>query len=316
MKEFDLIRQYFTPANNPGDVALGVGDDAALLRVPPDHELVVTVDTLVQGVHFPVDTPPGAIGHKALAVNLSDLAAMGATPRWVTLALTLPGEDDPWLAAFARGFLDLARTHEVALVGGDTTRGPLTLTVQAMGVIPTGAALRRDGARPGDAVLVTGTVGDAALGLRELGRGRADPRLRTRLDRPEPRVAAGRALRDLASACIDVSDGLAQDLGHVLAASGVGATLEAARLPLSPAFREAMGTEDVDWSLPLAGGDDYELLFTAPPAAVEALCRTLSGLGCPATVIGRIETEPGLRILDPQGNPLPLERGGYAHFDS
>ncbi|MBK1691584.1 thiamine-phosphate kinase [Ectothiorhodospira mobilis] len=316
MKEFDLIRCYFTPADLPGDVHLGVGDDAALLCVPPDHELVVSVDTLVQGVHFPVDTPSGAIGHKALAVNLSDLAAMGATPRWVTLALTLPGEDTAWVEAFARGFLDLARSHEVALVGGDTTRGPLTLTVQAMGVVPTGAALRRDGARPGEAILVTGTVGDAALALRELGRGRADPRLRARLDRPEPRVAAGRALRGLASACIDVSDGLAQDLGHILAASGVGATLETARLPLSPAFREVMGTEDVDWSLPLAGGDDYELLFTAPQGAVEALCRTLAGLGCPATVIGRTETEPGLRILDPQGNPLPLERGGYAHFDS
>lgn len=315
MKEFDLIRRYFTPTDTPGDVSLGVGDDAALLCPPPGHELAVSVDTLVRGVHFPVDTPPEAIGHKALAVNLSDLAAMGATPRWVTLALTLDGEDAAWVEAFARGFLALARSHEVALVGGDTTRGPLSITVQAMGVVPAGTALRRSGARAGDAVLVTGSVGDAALALRELGQGALDPRLRARLDRPEPRVSAGRALRGLASACIDVSDGLAQDLGHVLTASGVGATLETARLPLSAAFREVQG-DAVDWGLPLAGGDDYELLFTAPQAAVGPLCRTLAGLGCAASVIGRIETAPGLRILDPQGNPLSLQRGGYTHFDS
>ncbi|EHQ52191.1 thiamine-monophosphate kinase [Ectothiorhodospira sp. PHS-1] len=317
MKEFDLIRRHFTQAPRHPDVILGVGDDAALLRVPPGHELVVSVDTLIQGVHFPAQTPPAAVGHKALAVNLSDLAAMGAMPRWITLALTLPDQDPDWLGAFARGLLDLARQHGVELVGGDTTRGPLSITVQIMGVAPVGAALRRRGARPGDRIMVTGTPGDAALALQRMLAGQAldpDDPLRRRLDRPTPRVAAGLALRGLASACIDISDGLCQDLGHVLTASGVGATLRTSDLPLSAAFLAHMPAEGIDWSLPLAGGDDYELLFTVPPERVPRVHERLAGTGCPVTEIGEIEAESGLRVLDPAGDRLSLDRGGYDHF--
>ncbi|MCG5500464.1 thiamine-phosphate kinase [Ectothiorhodospira lacustris] len=319
MKEFDLIRRYFTQAPRHTDVVLGVGDDAALLRVPPGHELAVSVDTLIRGVHFPPQTPPAAVGHKALAVNLSDLAAMGATPRWITLALTLPEQEPDWLEGFARGLLNLAGQHGVELVGGDTTRGPLSITVQIMGVVPAGAALRRRGARPGDRIMVTGTPGDAALALQRLLAGQPldpDDPLRRRLDRPTPRMAAGLALRGLATACIDISDGLCQDLGHVLAASGVGATLRTSDLPLSAAFLAHMPAERVDWSLPLAGGDDYELLFTVPQPQVALVHERLAGTGCPVAEIGVIEAEPGLRVLDSVGDRLALDRGGYDHFQT
>ncbi|SEP83494.1 thiamine-monophosphate kinase [Ectothiorhodospira magna] len=317
MKEFDLIRRYFTQAPRHPDVILGVGDDAALLRVPPGHELVVSVDTLIQGVHFPLQTPPAAVGHKALAVNLSDLAAMGALPRWITLALTLPDQNPDWLETFAQGLLDLARQHEVELVGGDTTRGPLSITVQVMGLVPTGTALRRQGARPGDRIMVTGTPGDAALALQRLLAGQTldpDDPLVQRLDRPTPRVAAGLAVRDLATACIDISDGLCQDLGHILTASGVGATLHTSALPLSPAFLSGHPVDSIDWTLPLTGGDDYELLFTVPPEHIAAVHQALAIAGCLVTEIGEIEARPGLRVLGPTGNRLLLERSGYDHF--
>ncbi|OOG25207.1 thiamine-phosphate kinase [Thioalkalivibrio denitrificans] len=315
MSEFDLIRNYFTWPASREDVTLGVGDDGALLRVPPGQELVVCVDTLAAGVHFPDETPADALGHKALAVNLSDLAAMGAEPAWATLALTLPAADEDWVGAFSEGFRSLAEEYGVALVGGDTTRGPLSITVQVMGFVPRGHALRRDGARPGDGIYVTGTLGDAALGLRHWTQRTTDGphvhALLARLMRPVPQVAAGLALRGLAGAAIDLSDGLLADLGHVLDASGTGAAINLAQLPLSDAFRAVSG-DAPDWSLPLSGGDDYELLFTLAPD-MEARAREV--LPVPFTRIGTIEASPGIRVTDGEGQPFSPSRSGYRHFN-
>ena len=297
-------------------MALGVGDDAALLRVPPGQQLAVTVDTLVAGVHFPHETDAVSIGHKALAVNLSDLAAMGAEPAWVTLALTLPQADEDWLAGFSRGFLELAEGCGVSLVGGDTTRGPLSITVQASGFVPDGAALRRGGARPGDALCVTGALGDAGLGLAWLLGERILPAkvgqaVRARLDRPTPRVAAGLTLRGLASAAIDVSDGLVADLGHVLQASGVGATVDVDALPLSEPVRMQSDARE----LALGSGDDYELLFAVAPAHLLQALERLQAQGLRCTCIGRIEVEPGLRLTDGEGRPYAADiQRGYDHF--
>jgi thiamine-monophosphate kinase len=312
--EFSLIDQYFRRSGaERADVALGIGDDAALLRVPDGQELVVTVDTLVAGVHFPADTPPEAIGHKALAVNLSDLAAMGATPAWVTLALTLPAAEHDWLEAFAAGFFALAMTHEVQLVGGDTTRGPLSITVQAMGLVPAGRALRRAGAREGDAILVTGCLGDAALALQQGAA--AITELRARLDTPQPRVAAGQALRELASSAIDISDGLLADLGHIVRASAVGAELWVDALPRSEAFRHALDREQPDWhALPLTGGDDYELCVTLPPERIETARARLVELGQPFTEVGRIHAGRGIRCRHEDGREYQPTSRGYDHF--
>ena len=272
--EFDVIAQLRERCALPrADVRVGIGDDGAVLRVPGGQQLVVAMDTLVEGVHFPRDTAAADIGWKALAVNLSDLAAMGAAPAWATLALTLPRALPRWLNDFAVGFARLARTHRVSLVGGDTTRGPLTVTVQAHGFVPSGAALLRAAARVGDAIYVSGTLGDAAAGLavaqrRLVGTRKADAAwLRARLDRPTPRVALGLALRGLAHAAIDVSDGLAADLTHVLDASRVGAEIDMTRLPCSSALRRATpdAAHRARWQL--AGGDDYELCFTVPRRA-------------------------------------------------
>ncbi len=298
-------------------MTLGVGDDCALLRVPPGQELAVSIDTLVAGVHFLPDCDPQSLGHKALAVSLSDLAAMGAEPAWATLALTLPADlprDRPdWLPGFCRGLDGLARAHGVALVGGDTTSGPLALSIQVHGLVPSGQAVRRSGAAPGDLVCVSGTLGDAGLALRGVLAGASVPEpLRRRLDWPQPRVALGLALRGLATAMIDCSDGLAADLGHILAASGAsgaGAELDLAALPLS-AEVAAIG----DWSLPLASGDDYELCFTLPPTQVQALTGLAEAGGVPVTVIGRIEPAPGLRLRRPDGTLHTLGRSGYDHF--
>jgi thiamine-monophosphate kinase len=313
--EFTLIEQYFQrPLPGRADVVLGIGDDAALLRVPEGQELVVTVDTLVAGVHFPPDTAPESIGHKALAVNLSDLAAMGATPAWATLALTLPAADHDWLRAFAEGFFTLADAHAVRLVGGDTTRGPLSLTVQAMGWVPRGQALRRAGARAGDAILVSGTLGDAALALRQLPT--ADPVLRARLERPQPRLAAGQALRDLASSAIDLSDGLLADLGHVATASGVAAELWVDALPRSARFRASLGgAEQPAWyALPLAGGDDYELCFTLPPTRLEAMRERMARLDLPVTQVGWIRAGQGITCHHEDGRDYRPAAAGYDHF--
>lgn len=311
--EFSLIDRIRRRAATRDDVVLGIGDDAALLRPPRGQELVVSADALNAGVHFPPDTGAADIGWKALAVNLSDLAAMGATPAWVTLSLSLPQADAGWLDAFLDGFLALAAQHRVALVGGDTTRGPLSIGVTALGFVPPGAALQRGGAQPGDEVWITGVPGEAAVALAQWRRGEAmQPGLRARLDRPTPRIAAGLALRGRAHACIDVSDGLAADLGHVLAASGVGASLELVRLPRT-AVLDAL-PDETRWHHQLGGGDDYELCFTAAPAQRDAITQALAGCDTPAQVIGRIDAAPGLRLRDPQGVLWQLPQRGWDHF--
>lgn len=317
--EFGLIARIQARAGSRPDVVLGIGDDAAVLRVPRGQELVVTTDTLVAERHFPRATAAREIGWKALAVNLSDLAAMGATPAWASLALTLPRIDIAWLDAFVGGFMALARRHGVALVGGDTTRGPLSVTVTAQGLVPRGKALRRDGARPGDAIYVSGSLGDAAAGLRVVRQAAASTRgaqvLRARLEHPQPRVALGLALRGVASAAIDVSDGLAQDLGHVLGASGVGAVLEVDALPASRALRAAGASTAARRRLLLAGGDDYELCFTVPPRREPRLAAIARRLRLPLTRIGTVLPAPGLALLDARARPVRLRRAGYDHFD-
>lgn len=314
MPEFDLIQRIARRAATRGDVALGIGDDAALLRVPAGNDLVVAMDVLNANVHFPRDTASADIGWKALAVNLSDLAAMGAAPAWCTLALSLPQADEAWLDGFLDGFLALAGAHGVALVGGDTTRGPLSVCVTAHGLVETGTALRRDAARVGDEAWVTGTLGDAAAALAQLQAGGvADAPLRARLDRPLPRVAFGAALRGIAHACIDLSDGLLQDLGHVCRASGVGAVVELDALPASPALR-ARSAGDTLRGEQACGGDDYELCFTAPAAARAQVVQAGEAAGLAVTRIGRIVEGQGVAAVDRDGAPWHPPRSGYAHF--
>ncbi|GAB1408504.1 thiamine-phosphate kinase [Thermomonas brevis] len=312
MAEFDLIVAIQARAAARGDVALGIGDDAALLQPPPGLQLAVAMDTLNAGVHFPDGSAPADIGWKALAVNLSDIAAMGATPAWCTLSLSLPAPDAGFVEGFLDGFLALADAHGVALVGGDTTRGPLSVCVTAHGFVEPGQALRRDGAQAGDEVWVSGTLGDAAAALTQWQAGDSlDPALRARLDRPTPRLALGRALRGIASACIDVSDGLLADLGHVCAASGVAARVELDALPASPALRQAFAGEALR-RLQSAGGDDYELCFTAPAAVRDAVLQRAADVG--ATRIGRIVEGQGVVALDADGAAWQPARAGYQHF--
>ncbi|MBL8262511.1 MAG: thiamine-phosphate kinase [Xanthomonadaceae bacterium] len=315
MPEFDLIARIHARAASRGDVVLGIGDDAAILRLPPDRDLVVAMDTLNTGVHFPEDTAPADIGWKALAVNLSDMAAMAATPAWCTLSLSLPQSDAVWVDDFLDGFLALAAQHEVALVGGDTTRGPLSVCVTIHGLVEPRGALRRSGARVDDDIWVTGTLGDAAGALRQWQTGIAiDPVLRARLDRPTPRVAAGFALAGIAHACIDVSDGLLADLAHVCRASRVGAALDVDALPASDALRDAFDRETAR-ALQSAGGDDYELCFTAPKTARISIESALFGCDVPATRIGRVTADAGLVVLhDADGGAWSPPRRGYEHF--
>lgn len=318
--EFSLIDRYFaTQGLRRADVWLGIGDDCALLVPPADQHLVLTLDTLVAGVHFFPDTDPEGLGHKALAVNLSDLASMGAAPTWATLALTLPRADEDWLGRFCRGLFALAERYGVQLVGGDTTHGPITtITIQAHGFIPPGLALCRDGAKPGDGIYVTGTLGDAGLALgAAFGKAMVAPEYRDyvqqRLERPEPRIAQGVALRGIAGAAIDVSDGLAQDLGHILERSRVGARLEVDRLSLSPALAASLD-RDAALATALAGGDDYELCFTVPPERAARLEQVAADWACRCTRIGVITAEPGLRLVRADGSAFHLERLGYDHF--
>jgi thiamine-monophosphate kinase len=311
--EFELIQRYILPyAGERADVVLGIGDDCALLSVPPHSHLAVSIDALVAGTHFFHDTNPTALGHKALAVSLSDLAAMGATPAWATLTLTLPESDVFWLDAFMQGFSALAKRFAVQLVGGDVTRGPLAVSVQVHGFLPAGEGMRRSGARPDDVILVTGTLGDAALALQltqQQASANADYQfLRERLDRPEPRVDFAQAIRALASAAIDLSDGLAGDLNHLCRQSDVSAVIDTAALPLSSAFRR-----HAEWSLAVSGGDDYELCFTLPVVHLSAAMAIADALQLQVSCIGSIKPGAGVSFVLPNGQRVDNLQA-YQHF--
>jgi len=323
MGEFDLIARYF---NRPARRAvLGVGDDCALLAPAPGMQLAVSSDMLVEGRHFLSTVDPRRLGHKALAVNLSDLAACGARPLAFTLALALPAVDEGWLEGFSQGLFALADTHGCDLVGGDTTRGPLNLCITVFGEVPPGAALLRSGARAGDDLWVSGTLGDARLAL-EAFRGTLSlpaglfEAARARMEQPAPRVALGQALRGIATSAADVSDGLVGDLGHILCASGVGATLDAdaamqcvAAVADGSARAAGLGTELLRM-VALSGGDDYELVFTAPSSARTAVAQAGLASATPVTRIGCIDADAGLRIVDAHGAPVVQRFGAFDHF--
>lgn len=316
--EFDLIDRYFArPSTHRNDVVVGIGDDGAILRVPAAAELVVVMDTLVAGVHFPLYTDPASIGFKAVAVNLSDLAAMGAEPAWATLALTLPDNNEQWLSAFSEGLFAALDLYNVALVGGDTTRGPLTITIQLHGFIPEGCALRRNGAQPGDEIYITGSIGDAGMALLAL-EGKITPQTEhreyfmQRLNRPQARVAEGMSLRGIANAAIDISDGLLADLGHILERSHVGALINIDAVPCSDAFL-AQNIQD-NRDIALSSGDDYELCFTVPQDKIALFQRVSTAWSCPCTRIGVIAAELGLRCTTKDGVLFSPRRLGYQHF--
>lgn len=316
MGEFDLIARYFKrPARRQ---PLGVGDDCALLAPAPGMQLAVSSDLLLEGRHFLSTVAPARLGHKSLAVNLSDLAACGARPVAFTLALALPRVQEDWLEGFSRGLFALADAHGCELVGGDTTRGPLAICITVFGEVPAGQALLRSGARPGDELWVSGTLGDARLAL-EVFRGTASvpqavfEAARLRLEQPTPRVALGLALRGIASAAIDLSDGLVGDIGHVLAQSGVGATVDVSRAAACVAAGQCV-PEAQRIALALSGGDDYELAFTAPAHAREAVLQAAGACGTAVTCIGRIEAAPGLRLVDGHGRPHPQTHVAFDHF--
>jgi thiamine-monophosphate kinase len=316
LSEFELIRKYFDrPAPN---AALGVGDDAALLRPGAGMELAVSTDLLLEGRHFRTGADPSKLGHKSLAVNLSDMAAMGAAPRWATLALALPSADKRWLAGFSKGFFALARRFGVELVGGDTTRGPLSICVTILGEVPKRKALRRDGARPGDEIWVSGELGGAAIALARSSNAQArsssalarpgDAAAAKRLHTPEPRVSLGLRLRGIASAAIDVSDGFAQDLGHILERSGVGAVVHYDMLP-----KHGIENRKLERRCVLSGGDDYELIFTAHAGTGERVKAIARALNLRLTRVGSIGRRRDLRILDANGRQMKVERG-FDHF--
>ena len=324
MGEFDLIARYFTrPTPN---AALGVGDDCALLQPGPGMQLAISSDMLVEGRHFLSTVDPCKLGHKALAVNLSDLAACGAKPLAFTLALALPRADDVWLAPFSRGLLALADLHGCELIGGDTTQGPLNICITVFGEVPAGQALLRSGAQAGDDLYVSGTLGDARLAL-EVFRGTqgvpADvfEQARARMEQPTPRVALGMALRGIAHAAVDVSDGLLGDLGHILDASGVGAVIDTSTTinliasSQDPIRDKSIFDADTQLGYVLAGGDDYELVFTAPAASREAVQAAARQTQTPVTRIGHIEAQPGLRLVDAQGRPVSVQHlRSFDHF--
>jgi thiamine-monophosphate kinase len=312
--EFDIIARYFARHRARSDVLLGIGDDAAVLAVPSERRLVTAIDTIVEGVHFPVATHAADIGYRALAVNLSDLAAMGAEPAWMQLSLSLPRADEQWLSGFAQGLFELADRHDVALIGGDTVKGPLVITVQIGGWVEQDGWLTRAGARPGDAVYVSGIPGEAAGGLatilNALPPNEATRQLQRRFFRPEPRVALGRGLRTLAHAAMDVSDGLLTDLEKLCAASHCGAELNVDALPESRSLRELFSAEVcVDYAL--AGGDDYEIIAAIDPSRASELER--NGLASCLTRIGVFSHAPGVRCIR-NGLPFELQRRGYDHF--
>lgn len=320
LSEFALIDRYFRKAGAMrADVHLGVGDDAALLQSPPGAQLVAAIDTLVEGVHFPLGSPPASIGHRVLAVNLSDLAAMGARPAWALLALTIPKIDERWLEEFTGGFAALARSHDVALVGGNTTSGPLSLTIQILGHVAKSTALLRSGGRAGDRVFVSGTPGDAAAGLaieqaKLTASSEAERYLRKRFLYPSPRLALGDCLRSYATACIDVSDGLLGDAGKLARASGCGVELVFDDLPVSEELVIAVGERRAR-ELALTGGEDYELCFTVPPAEIDRLRHNLPPERWGYCCIGTLREAPG-SVVTSGGNVIEFSHSGYDHFAS
>lgn len=314
MSEFDLIRDYFHWQDMPASVHVGVGDDAAILGIPVGHELVVSVDTFNEGVHFPPETPPHAVGYKALAVNLSDLAAMGAKPAWFTLAISMPKADPVWLAEFARGMRELAQRDGIALVGGDTTRGALSMTIQVMGLVKHGQGLLRSKAQDGDLICVTGTLGDAAAGLAVVqGRLALPTEVASycvqRLNYPTPRNVLADVLGQYAHACMDISDGLLADLGHVMSASQCGANLSCGKLPFSSALMALPENQRREFAL--TGGDDYELLFTLPENALFTVQKICLQHGVQVSVIGQMNNSLHGLFMDHQ---LSDKRRGYDHF--
>lgn len=290
----------------------------ATIQPPAGYLLAVTVDTLVSGVHFPINTNPEDVGHKALAVNLSDLAAMGALPKWITLTLVLPEKAPGWQAGFEKGLVALAEQYKVQLVSVDIHTGPLTITISAIGLVEEGRALLRSGAQPDDLVYVTGTIGDAGLALAVINTGESIPEqhqayLLGRLNRPVPRIEAGLALKGIANAAIDISDGLVADLGHICEASGAGATLFAGKLPLSNVITAVISEEDAI-RFALTSGDDYELCFTIPQDRQVMLEEAFAKLDVGYSCIGKIDSEAGLRVLDKSGEEVVLDKGGFQHF--
>jgi thiamine-monophosphate kinase len=319
MSEFDIITRYFTAqTKHRPDVLTGIGDDAAIVKPLAGHDLAITTDTLVSGVHFPESTLPYDIGFKSLAVNLSDLAAMGAKPAWVTMALTMPHQDNDFIQAFCNGFFNLANRYSVQLIGGDLTHGPLSITIQALGFTLPQQAVLRSQAKPGDLIYVTGTLGDAGLALKHIQQGLAiNPEYHNeilqRLQRPEPRITTGECLPTLASAAIDISDGLAADLGHILKASNVGAMINVEQLPLSLALTNTLAAEQAI-ELALTAGDDYELCFTVSAQKRAELEKQLSALSCRHTCIGEITAKPGLTLRYKNGSKYHGAVLGYQHF--
>ncbi len=315
MNEFELIEKYFT--RPPKRAKLGVGDDCAIIVPTSDMEIAVSTDTLISGRHFFPYVDPRKLGHKALAVNLSDLAAMGATPRYFTLALSLPKVDEEWLQEFSRGLFSLADSFQCELIGGDTTSGPLSITITVMGELRKPFALRRDGAKVGDDIWVSGELGDAALAVRVINQQiklseTEFNHARERLEQPLPRISLGVALRPLANAAIDISDGLIGDLKHILKRSRVGAELWLDRIPVSSAM--AGQSLDTQYQCALAGGDDYELCFTAPRASRSEIDMVGPAVGLRLTHIGTITADHGLRLLDKDGKPAPIELRAFDHF--
>lgn len=317
MKEFDLIKYYFQEQMiTRRDVTLGIGDDCAIITPIEKQNIAITTDTLVSGVHFPENTPARAIGHKAVAVNLSDLAAMGAEPAWISLALTLPSVDEDWLKEFSAGVFELCEYCNVQLIGGDTTQGPLSITVTAQGYTPPEKHITRSGAKPGDWIYVTGNIGDAALGLL-VAQGKIDlsgeekEQALNKLNFPKPRVLIGQMLRDYASSALDVSDGLLADLGHICESSNVGANIILNAVPVSSVMERALGEKAIE--VAINGGDDYELVFTVSETNKVAMETSLAQIGVPVTCIGQINHTNKLTTTLNE-NPVQIKPSGFQHF--
>jgi thiamine-monophosphate kinase len=317
--EFELIKNYFQDLTDEDtSVKCGIGDDAAIIKIPQDKEVVLSMDTLLEGTHFSVDTSPSDIAYKALAANLSDMAAMGAVPKWVLLSISLPESDEVWIKEFASGFLNLAKQHSVSLIGGDMSRGPLSITIQIQGLLTADTALKRDGALKDDLIYVTGTLGDAGVGL-DIIQGKQSIGNEYKLfflnslNRPDVSVEAGLRIREIANSAIDVSDGLIADLGHILDASHVGAEIEVKNIQLSEAMQQCVD-ETTAWNYALTSGDDYKLCFTASADQHELILSTLKEINIPVSCIGKIKEEDGLQLKLPDGTCFEPSGKPYQHF--